>query len=85
VQCKDEGTTTHADGITRGTYDIYLLNGSTQTKVGSVLARTEGDGGATLTLSEGVEATGIKVVITSWDGDCWACLADVMVKAAELQ
>lgn len=87
VQCKNEGTTSHADGITRGTYDIYLLSGSSMTKINnaSVLARTKEDGGATVVLAEGVEATGIKVVITSWDGDCWACLADVMVKAAELQ
>jgi hypothetical protein len=80
LQCKEEGTTSHADGITRGSYDVYLLSGSTFTKVGSVLARTEKDGGATLTLQEGVKATGVKIVITSWQGDCWACVADVSVK-----
>ena len=84
LQCKDEGTTSYSDGISRGSYDIYLINGSTVTKVGSVLARTEEDGGATLTLQEGVEATGVKIVITSWQGDCWACVADVIVSGTAL-
>jgi hypothetical protein len=78
--CKNEGTTSHEDGFTRGTYDVYLINGETETKVNTepVSARTIDDGGASIDL-EGVEATGIKVVITSWQGTNWACLADVMV------
>ena len=86
LQCKNEGTTTHNDGITRGTYDVYLICGDTQTKINSapVLARTDVDGGATVTLDAGVEATGIKIVITSWQGSAWACLADVIVSGREI-
>ena len=83
VQCKDEGTTTNADG-TRGTYDIYCCKGGVEEKVGTLNAVTGTDGGATLTLSAPVEADSVKIVITSWQGDCWACVADVSVSATEI-
>lgn len=82
VQCKDEGITTNDDG-SRGTYDIYAYNGEIETKLGSIKAFTGTDGGATLKLEEPVEADSIKIVITSWQGDKWACVADAYVVAAE--
>ena len=83
VQCKNEGITSHEDGMTRGSYDIYLINGETETKINEepVPALTVDDGGYTITLDEATEATGVKIVITDWLGDKWACLADVMVTA----
>lgn len=81
VQCKDEGTTTNEDG-TRGTYHLYALNGDEQTDLGTLKAVTGTDGGATLTLDTPVAADGLKIVIESWEGNCWACVADVTVKAA---
>ena len=83
VQCKNEGTTSHEDGMTRGSYDIYLINGDTETKINEepVPALTIDDGGYTITLDEATEATGVKIVITDWLGTNWACLADVIVTA----
>ena len=83
VQCKDEGTTTNEDG-TRGTYHLYALNGDEQVDLGTLKAVTGTDGGATLTLSAPVAADGLKIVIESWEGDCWACVADVTVKASDV-
>ncbi len=82
VQCKDEGTTTNEDG-TRGTYDIYAYKNGKETKLGSLKAVTGTDGGATLKLSAPLEADSVKIVITSWQGDCWACVADAYVVAAD--
>ena len=82
VQCKDEGTTTNADG-TRGTYDIYAVYNGTATLIASgVPAVTGTDGGFTVVLDSPVQASAVKVVITSWQGDCWACVADIAVKVA---
>ena len=85
VQCKNEGTTSHEDGMTRGSYDIYLINGDTETQINEepVPALTIDDGGYTITLDEATEATGVKIVITDWLGTNWACLADVMVSAEQ--
>lgn len=77
LQCKDEGTTTNEDG-TRGTYDIYAILGDEVTLIAeNVPAVTGTDGGYTVTLDNEVKADAIKVVITSWQGDCWACVADM--------
>lgn len=82
IQCKDEGNTTNDDG-TRGTYDIYAIVGGNATKIASdVPAVTGTDGGKTVELSTPVKADAIKVVITSWQGDCWACVADLKVQDA---
>ena len=81
VQCKNEGTTTNSDG-TRGTYDIYVLSGGTATRVAqSVPAVTGTDGGYLCTLNTPTAGTAVKVVITSWQGNCWACVADIAVYA----
>ena len=82
VQCKDEGTTENDDG-TRGTYDIYLLRDGLETLAAAdVPAVTGTDGGYTVELDTPTEADGVKVVITSWQGDCWACVADIAVTPA---
>ena len=83
VQCKDEGTTTNEDG-SRGTYDIYVVNNGVETLVASgVKAMTGTDGGSLVTLDKSVEGDAIKVVITSWQGSAWACVADISAKEGE--
>ena len=81
VQCKNEGTTDNPDG-SRGTYDVYTVLDGVETLVESdVPAFTDVDGGYTVYLAEPVAADGVKVVITSWQGDKWACVADIAVTA----
>ena len=81
VQCKDEGTTTNADG-SRGTYDIYtVLNGKTVKVASNIPAVTGTNGGYTVSFDTPVQAQGVKVVITSWQGSNWACVADIKVRA----
>ena len=83
VQCKEEGTTTNEDG-SRGTYDIYVVKDGVETLVASgVKAMTGTDGGSVVTLTKSVEGDGIKVVITSWQGSDWACVADISAKEGE--
>ena len=82
VQCKDEGSTDNEDG-TRGTYEIYSYCDGEQTDLGEIPAVTGSDGGYTLVLDDATEADSIKIVITSWQGDCWACIADIYVVAAD--
>ena len=85
VQCKDEGTTTNEDG-SRGTYDLYAIaEDGDETKLGELKAVTGTDGGAQFDLSEPVRAAGYKIVITSWQGDCWACVADTYALARPAQ
>ena len=82
VQCKDEGTTSNADG-TRGTYDVYALQDGIETLIASnVPAVTGTDGGYTVNLTTPVKADGIIVRVTSWQGDCWACVADIIATPA---
>ena len=82
VQCKDEGTTTHPDGKTRGTYDLYAVLEGVQTRIAqNIPARTGTDGGYTVVLDSPVTANAIKIVITSWQGSDWACVADVKVRS----
>ncbi|MBQ9468456.1 MAG: hypothetical protein IJU52_05565 [Clostridia bacterium] len=76
VQCKDEGTTTNEDN-TRGTYQIFAVNDEEETLVAEIPAVTGTDGGYTLTLDAPVAADAVKIKIVSWEGDCWACVADV--------
>lgn len=76
VQCKDEGTTTNDDG-TRGTYQVYAINGNTETLIEEIPAVTGTDGGHTIALTAPVAADAVKIKIVSWQGDCWACVADV--------
>ncbi len=84
IQCKEEGTTTHEDGTTRGTYSIYAVNGEkTELIAENVPAITGTNGGYTVKLGKAVKAESIKVVITSWQGDCWACIADMTVHQGE--
>ncbi len=80
VQCKDEGGTTNEDN-SRGTYTIYAYNGGVETKLGVMKARTGTDGGETLKLDTPVEADSVMIVITSWEGTNWACVADAYVVA----
>lgn len=79
VDCKKEGDP--AEGAW-GTYEIFALNGETATSIGSVDAYPEG---RSIELAEGVEATGVKVVITSWNGSAWACVADIMAYGSEIE
>ena len=80
VQCKNEGTTPNADG-SRGTYSIYAILNGTETLIAeNVPAYTGTAGGYTVDLETPVNADAIKVLITSWQGDCWACLADIFIK-----
>ena len=90
VSCKAEGAP--ADGGAWGTYDIYAINGETETKIGTIDAygavdaeEVEFDGGKSLDLAEAVEADGIKIVITSWNGSAWAQVADVWVFGSEIE
>lgn len=83
VQCKDEGTTTNDDG-TRGTYDIYVVKDGAETKIAeSVPAVTGTNGGYTVSLDRVAAVDAVKIVITSWQGSDWACVADVSFKAAD--
>ena len=82
VQCKEEGTTTNDDG-SRGTYKLYAYDGEEEIELGIVKAFSGTDGGASLTLDEPVDADSVKIVIVSWEGDCWACVADAYVVAAD--
>ena len=75
--------TTNEDG-SRGTYDIYVVNNGVETLVASgVKAMTGTDGGSLVTLDKSVEGDAIKVVITSWQGSAWACVADISAKEGE--
>ncbi|MBQ9468222.1 MAG: hypothetical protein IJU52_04360, partial [Clostridia bacterium] len=80
LQCKREQNT---DGQ-YGTYNVYdLLNGEEALIAEGVPAIIAADGGCTLKLDRPVPATGIKVVVASWEGPGWACLADISVKATK--
>lgn len=80
VDCKNEGSTSHEDGVTRGTYDIYARYLGVWSKIASdVKAQPDG---VTVKLEEAYKADAIKVVITSWQGTNWACVADFGAKEA---
>ena len=79
VQCKEEGSTTNPDGHTRGTYRIYAYDGNAEIELGDLPAVTGTDGGALLRLDEPIYADSVKIVIAFWEGDCWACVADLYV------
>ncbi len=81
LRCKNEGTTTNSDGFTRGTYDIYTEYEGVYTLVATgVPARTYLQDGYTVKLTSPRMASAIKVVISSWQGSAWACVADISAK-----
>ena len=60
------------------------MNNGVETLVASgVKAMTGTDGGSLVTLDKSVEGDAIKVVITSWQGSAWACVADISAKEGE--
>lgn len=81
LRCKDEGTTTHSDGVTRGSYDLYVRQlGAWYKAAEDVQARPEG---GTVKLNGRYKADAVKVVITSWQGSKWACVADLAALPAK--
>ena len=78
VACKNEGA---PESGAWGTYDVYALNGETETKIGTINAMPDG---TTVELDDAVEANGVKIVITSWNGSAWAAIADVWAYGSDI-
>ncbi len=74
LTCKNEGSPIDSD--VWGSYDIYALNGDSETLIGSVNAYPAGE---SLYPDTVMTADGIKIVITAWYTSCWAGVADVWV------
>ncbi|MBQ8216154.1 MAG: discoidin domain-containing protein, partial [Clostridia bacterium] len=79
VSCKNEGAP--AEGAW-GTYDVYAVDGETETKIGTVDAYPDG---RSVELAEAVKASAVKVVITSWNGSAWAAIADIWAYGSAIE
>ncbi len=75
ISCKDEGTP--AQGGPWGTYDLYAVKNGITTKIATDVEAYPT--GSTVTLTQTVALDALKIVITSWNGSCWACVADVYI------
>lgn len=83
LQCKYEGEYTGDEGLGHyGYYNVYAVSGGVETLIGeNVPAIIAAQGGYTLDLAAPVKADAVKVVVASWQGPGWACLADIRVTA----